>query len=64
MVVEASKATSLKLQIHKEKSLPGQYFKPNPDVKSILSELQPHNHKNERVFGANDWLNTVHPKMS
>jgi hypothetical protein len=60
MVVEASKAMSLKLQTYKEESLPGgQYFDPNPEVKFVLSELQPHNDKTESVFGANDWLNTV-----
>ena len=65
MVVEASKAMSLKLQTYKEESLPGgQYFEPNPEVKSILSELQPHNDKTESVFGANDWLNTILPNIS
>ena len=65
MVVAAGEAMSLKLQSYKEESLPGgQYFDPEPEVKSILSELQPHNDKTESVFGANDWLNTILPNMA
>ena len=65
MIVAASEAMGLKLQTYKEESLPGgQYFEPNPEVKSVLSELQAHNDKTESVFGANDWLNTVLPNMS
>ena len=56
MVVEASKAMNLKLQTYKEENLPvGQYFEPNPEIKSILSELQPHVDKTESVFCNNDW---------
>ena len=62
MVVEASTAEFEAANI--QGSLPGQYVEPNPEVKSILSELQPHNDKTESVFGANDWLNTVLPNMS
>ena len=65
MVTAASNAMALKLQTYMEDHLPGgQYCDPNPEIKSILTKLQPHNDKTESVFGANDWLNRVLPNMA
>ena len=40
------------------------YHNPNPCVHSVLSKLQPHNDRCERVFGSNDWLNKILPNIA
>ena len=57
LVLAVSTAMHSKLQSYKKDHLPGGcYYDPDPDVKAVLSKLQPHNDRTESVFGANDWL--------
>ena len=65
LVLAVSTAMHSKLQSYKKDHLPGgRYYDPDPDVKAVLSKLQPHNDRTESVFGANDWLCRLLPNMA
>ena len=65
LVLAVGTAMHSKLESYMKDYLPGgKYYDPDPDVKAVLSKLQPHNDRTESVFGANDWLCRLLPNMA
>lgn len=65
LVSAVSTAMHSKLQQYMKDYLPGgRYHNPDPSVRSVLSELQPHNDRSESVLGCNDWLSKILPNMA
>ena len=42
----------------------GEYWDPDPDVKSVLSNIKPTNDLCESILGLNDYLTTAIPNMT
>ena len=66
-LVSAAVSTAMhsKLQQYMKDYLPGgQYHNPDPSVRSVLSQLQPHNDRCESALGCNDWLTKILPNMA
>ena len=53
-----------KLVVYASSQLPGrEYWDPDPDVKSVLSNIKPTNDLCESILGLNDYLTTAIPNM-
>ena len=60
-----ARAMREKLVKYASSQLPGgEYWDPDPDVKSVLSNIKPTNDLCESILGLNDYLTTAIPNMT